>query len=668
MEHGTPHPRPAPPGADGDLYRGLFERIPVGIYRSTPDGRYLDANPALVRLTGWPSREALLSTSIHHIWVDPEERLRWQARMEKDGVVRDYEYRHRRHDGGVIWVRETAHAIRGESGAVVCYEGVVEDVTERRAAEDRQRFQAQILAGVRESVVANDREGRIFYWNDAAAEMFGWTAGEVFGRHIVETCPAPSVRPQAQEILEKIAAGERWAGEFLAQRKNGEVFPILLNVAPVYDAAGGLLGCVGVCSDLTRQKREEELQRFLAEAGSILSNSLEYEATLASVARMAVPALADWCFVDLVGDDGAIRRVATVHVDPARDALGQELARWPQCPFGPTLSARVIRSGETWFVEEVNDLTLQEMSAHAEHLRILRAMELGSGIAVPLIARGRTLGVLRFATSRGGRRYGPDDVRLTEELARRVALAVDNARLYQEAQAALAAREQVLHVVSHDLRNPLGAVVAHADLLLDEPDAAPEARREWAGVVRQAAGQMTRMIRDLLDAAMLESGRLSTHPAPCPPRALVRDAVQMLRPLAADKGQRLDWEVADGLPEVHADRERVLQVLSNLVGNAVRFTPPGGLVTVRARPGAGAVAFSVADTGPGIAEEDRVRVFEPFWRGRHAGPGGLGLGLAIARGLVEAHGGVLSVSAAPGGGSVFEFTLPAAAAQAGRAA
>jgi PAS domain S-box-containing protein len=667
MDHGIPELRPTPPPG-GEPYRDLIDRIPVGVYRTTPDGRFLDANAALVRLGGWPSREALLASTVDDVWVNPDERRRWQALMERDGVVRDFELLHRRHDGTVAWVRETARALRDEAGAVVCYDGVVEDVTERRMAEDRLRFQAQLLGGVRESLVANDLQGNIFYWNEAAAEMFGWTAAEVLGRSLVETCPAPAFRPMAAAILQGIERGERFAGEFQARRRNGEVFPILLNVAPMYDAEGRLTGCVGVCSDLSAQKREEEVQRFLAEAGSVLASSLEYEATLASVARMAVPALADWCFVDLVADDGNIRRVASAHVDPVRDELGRRLARWPQCPFGPTISARVIRSGQSWWTPEVPDASLAEMSAHTEHLRILRRMELRSGIAVPLVARGRTLGVLRFATSKGGRIYGPADVRLAEELARRVALAVDNARLYQEAQAAVEAREQVLRVVSHDLRNPLGAVVAHADMLLEDAEAPPEHRREWASITRRAAGQMTRMIRDLMDAAHLQSGRLSIEPAPCAVRPLVWEAVQMLRPLAAERGQRLEWEVADGLPEVHADRERVLQVLMNLVGNAARFTPADGEITISVRPLVGQVAFSVRDTGPGIAEEDRERVFEPFWRGRRAGRDGLGLGLAIARWLVEAHGGTVRADGAEGGGAVLEFTLPLAAAQAGRAA
>ena len=670
MDSGSPSSADAPLRPHGgELFRELFERIPVGVYRSVRStGRITEANPALVRIVRFPSREALLAAHVPALWVDPAERVRWQRLMEREGVVRDFEYLHRCGDGSAVWVRETARALRDDTGAVTGYEGIVEDVTERRAAEDRVRFQAELLASVREAVVATDTRGRITYWNESAAEAWGWEAAEVMGRFILDVAPAPDLLGRAADIHRMVLSGERWAGEFAGRRRDGRVFPILLNVAPLLDAAGRVAGTVGVCSDISAQKRAEEVARFLAEAGSILSSSLSYETILASLARMAVPTLADWCFVDVVDEDGAIRRVASAHVDPEKDALARELMRFPQCPHGPTVSARVIRSGQTWWMPEITDAALQQMSAHADHLRILRSLKLQAGIAVPLVARGRTLGVLRFALGEGARRYGPDDVRLAEELARRVALAIDNARLYQQAQQALAARERILRVVSHDLRSPLSAVVAHADMLLAAAEAPEEARGQWAEVIRGAAGQMTRMIGDLLESQQLESGQLSIKPAPAEPRALAAEAARMLQPGAAEHGLALALDVPDALPRVHADRERVLQVLANLVGNALRFTPAGGRVTLSARAEDGAVRFTVADTGPGIAEGEMDRLFEPFWRGARATKDGLGLGLSIARGLVEAHGGRIWAENRAEGGAAFHFTLPAASAESAAAA
>ncbi|HEX5725739.1 MAG TPA: ATP-binding protein [Longimicrobiaceae bacterium] len=530
---------------DDDSYRALFERIPVGIYRTTPDGRIVDANPALVQLAGFPSREAVLATPLDEIWAEPAERRRWQALMARDGTVRDFEFLHRRHDGSVIRVRETARAIRGPDGEVVAYEGMVEDVTQ--------------------------------------------------------------------------------------------------------------------------QKRAEEAQRFLAAAGSILASSLDDAATLADVARLAVPTLADWCLVDVLGDDGAYRRVATAHVDPERERAMREGMGCPPSASGTGITAQVIRTGRPWFSPEVSAADLDGLSPVPALQRLLRHLGIRSGIVVPLVAQGRTVGVIRLATA-GARRLGPDDLRLAEELGRLAALAVENARLYRQAQHAVQAREQVLRVVSHDLRNPLSAIVAHADMLQTEGAADPEHRRAWGRIIRSAADHMNRMIRDLIDVANLEAGRLSMEPEPCAARLLVAEAVAMLRPLASARSLHLSGDAADDLPRVLADRERVLQVLSNLVGNALRFSAPGGRIEVRAEAAAGEVRFTVTDTGPGVARDDAERIFEPFQRGRRAPRGdGLGLGLSIARRIVEAHRGRVWVESRPGGGSAFHFTLPAAAVD-GRAA
>ncbi|HEU0054216.1 MAG TPA: PAS domain S-box protein, partial [Longimicrobium sp.] len=390
------HPVPDPRG--DAFYRTLLERISVGVYRATTDGRLREGNDAILRLTGYPSLEAYLAVSCEDHWVDVAERRRWLELLERDGEVRDFEYLHRRADGSAFWARETARALHDAEGRVTGHAGIVEDVTERRAAEDRLRFQSELLEGLRESVSATDLDGNLTYWNDASEELFGWTAGEALGRSVLDVCVAESMREHARAIIAGVARGERYSGEFLARRRGGGDRPILLSVSPFRDASGRIAGSVGIASDLSAQKRAEEVQRFLAEAGTVLSSSLDVQTVLASVARMAVPTLADWCFVDMVHDDGSIRRVASAHTDPAKEALADTLRGMPYCPHGPTVSARVIRSGRTWWVAEIGDAQLDEMSAHPDHRRIHRELDLLSGIAVPLKARGRTLGVLRCAT------------------------------------------------------------------------------------------------------------------------------------------------------------------------------------------------------------------------------------------------------------------------------
>jgi signal transduction histidine kinase len=230
-----------------------------------------------------------------------------------------------------------------------------------------------------------------------------------------------------------------------------------------------------------------------------------------------------------------------------------------------------------------------------------------------------------------------------------------------EAEAAVRDRDQVLRVVSHDLKNPLHTIGMVAQLLVDMPLSDAERQRQLQ-IVRRTVDRMNRLVRDLLDGARVQSGHaISIVRAPVETAALISDVVDQFRDQARDNGQELDGEVAEGVQPVLADRDRLLQVFSNLIGNALKFTPEGGRVRIRAESeGEGLVRFSVADTGPGIPAESIPHLFEPFWQARERATLGTGLGLSIARGIVEAHGGRISVASTAGEGSTFVFTVPVA--------
>jgi signal transduction histidine kinase len=229
-------------------------------------------------------------------------------------------------------------------------------------------------------------------------------------------------------------------------------------------------------------------------------------------------------------------------------------------------------------------------------------------------------------------------------------------RMYDEARQAIDAREEVLKIVSHDLRNPLNTISMSAGLML-EVDVPQEQRIKQLAMIKRAGERMNRLIQDLLDVAKLEAGRLGIDPRPIDVAPLIGEALDMLRPIASEKSIRLDVVVADRLPTISADAGRVLQVLSNLVGNAVKFTPAGGRVTIRVEAVAGSVRFCVADTGPGIPPEQLPHIFGRFWQADRSDRRGIGLGLAIAKGIVEAHGGRISVESRVGEGTSFYFTL-----------
>jgi signal transduction histidine kinase len=315
---------------------------------------------------------------------------------------------------------------------------------------------------------------------------------------------------------------------------------------------------------------------------------------------------------------------------------------------------------EPVLVSPVTDDWQREMAADEEELELTRQLAPTSLMLVPLLARGNRLGVLVLASTRTDRYYQPSDVALARELGLIAAISIDNARLYRKAQEAVRARDEVLRIVSHDLRNPISTIQMGASLLLEDAPAdliaGPFGRTLRS--MRNATESAERMIRDLLDVARIEAGQLAIEPAPERIGPLLQEAVERHRYLAEDRGIELVCRAGDALPVVVADRHRVLQILGNLLGNALKFTPPGGRVEVGAAAAEQEVRCFVADTGPGIPEDQLPHVFDRFWQARRADRRGLGLGLAIVRGLVEAHGGRVWIESEPGRGSLVQFTLP----------
>lgn len=244
---------------------------------------------------------------------------------------------------------------------------------------------------------------------------------------------------------------------------------------------------------------------------------------------------------------------------------------------------------------------------------------------------------------------------ITNEIAR-----VQLARLYDDAREAADAREEVLKIVSHDLRNPLSTIGMAAELILETEDHTAQAR--GVNIIRRSSERMNRMVQDLLDVAKLETGRLGIEAEETSVGSLIDESVEMLGPLAAEKGITLSAVVASDLPVIYVDRGRILQVMSNLIGNAIKFTPDGGQITLHARQERDAVRFAVTDTGPGITPEQMQRIFGRFWQARPSDRRGLGLGLTIAKSIVEAHGGHIGADSRPGEGTEFWFTIPVASA------
>jgi len=410
--------------------------------------------------------------------------------------------------------------------------------------------------------------------------------------------------------------------------------------------------------DITEQKRIEGEQRFLAELGKVLSSNLDYEDTLTNVTRLIARALADFCVLYIVDEGGNLRRARTATGEASTSWFTDLAAGMPADPRPQHLVRQVIATKKPVLTELTPDM-MRSLAHDEEHLRALEQVKLRSLIGVPLLAGGTCFGALLFESST--RQYGAADLQLAEETGRRTALLIENARLHRAARAAIQARDDVLGIVAHDLRNPLATIQLEAKVL---QSAKGSELKQSVNLIERAARRMNRLIQDLLDVARVEQTALAAERTVVSVAYVVSDFAEAQRPLSSSRSLELKLELTSDLGEVFADRDRLLQVLENLLTNAEKVTKPGGRITVGAEPRDGEVLFWVADTGSGIEAEELPHLFEPFWRPRRSGSESVGLGLTIVKRIVEAHGGRVWAESRAGVGSTFYFTLPRGGARA----
>ena len=535
---------------------------------------------------------------------------------------------------------------------------------ERRAAELRAT-----LEGIPDAVLIGTREG-LSLANEAALALFG--VGSVEELNAAHASLVDRIRsrdpltgepvPLAEQPFARALAGERSVREVVGRHPaTGEERVIRIAAAPIVVEGSGV-GAVAVGSDVTEQRRAQDAQRILADASRALASSLEYEATVQAVARMAVPALADWCFVEMREADGSVRMVAAAHRDPALVELAFEVSRrYPIDPEAPYGTGRVLRTGEPELAPVIPEEVLDAVARDPAHADLLRRMRFRSSLSVPIAVRGRAEGVISLVSSDSGRLYGEDDLALAMEVARRAAVAIDNARLYEEARSANVAKAGFLATMSHELRTPLNAMLGYVDLLLmGIPEAVPPGAARHVERIRLASQHLLSIIEEILTFSRIEAGRETVEPEEVDLLALAGEVSAIIEPLAAEKG--LDFAVPERVepPVLVTDPRKLRQILVNLLGNAVKFTREGR-VAFEVEPDGGHVHLRVRDTGIGISPADLEVIFEPFrqvdsTKTRHAG--GTGLGLSVSRKLARLLGGDVTVESRMGEGSVFTISLP----------
>jgi PAS domain S-box-containing protein len=471
----------------------------------------------------------------------------------------------------------------------------------------------------------------------------------------------------------------------------GQPFPAALTVAVLRDAAGKPAGLRWLVRDITQFKkseaeRSELLVRervaraeadaarrlaFLAEASTLLSASLDSQTTLQSVARLSVPFLADWCLVYIIEEDGSARRVAVAQADPEKDELARALAAHSS-PSLPEWVSRVLSRGRSEIVPNVSIDVAASIERDEAQLRTSKEIAARTAIIVPLIARGRTLGAIALLSTQVERDFTEPDRILAEDLARRCAYAVDNARLYSEvilqrdkAEKASRVKDEFLAILSHELRNPLVPILGWARILKTRANGADEVLNEGIRSLERNARNIQRLVDDCLELVRTSTRHIRLELERVDLNSVVTASIEAVVPLAREKGLKVEVELSADPLWVVGDRTRLEQVVVNLLTNAVKYTPAGA-VEIRSERAGLQAQVRVRDSGIGIAADFIEKVFEPFRQATSAwltSDSGLGIGLSIAREIVSLHSGkIWAESSGLRRGSDFFVSLPLSAA------
>jgi PAS domain S-box-containing protein len=655
-----------------ERYAVTLSSIGDGVIATDAQGRITFLNPVAEALTGWPQTEAngrpiveifrIVNADSRQTVEDPVTRVLREGQivglanhtllLDRDGVERP--------------VDDSGAPIRDRDGNIVGVVMVFRDITDHAAAETLLARYQLLSENARDIILFFRADGRILEANNAALAAYGYTHAELLSMSIYDLRDPTTVQDVAEKLARASAEGILF--ETRHRRKDGSILVVEVNSrgAPL----GGEQILLSIVRDITRRKQNEERQQFLADAGKALASSLDYQTRLDAIAQLAVPRIADWCAIDIVGDDSSVSQLVVAHVDPAKVAWARELRqRFPPDPDAPQGVPNVIRTGQTEFIPEITDDMLRATVSNAQQLEIALMVGFTSVIIAPLTARDRTLGAITFVTAESGRRYDAADVALAEELARRAAIAIDNARLYAaeqqaraEAEAAVRLRDQFLSIAAHELKTPLTTLLGNAQLMLrraQRDSSLPERELRQLRMINEQSSRLHRMVLALLDISRLESGQLSIERAPLDLVALTHRVVEEIRP--ASDGRAIEIVGPAEPLLVAGDELRLEQVLQNLIQNALKYSPDGQPVVVWVERRSAHATVAVTDHGIGIPAAALPRLFGRFYRAPNAEAqqiGGMGVGLYVVKEIVTLHGGEIAVESAEGQGSTFTVLLP----------
>ncbi|MDB4915344.1 MAG: ATP-binding region ATPase domain protein [Gemmatimonadetes bacterium] len=540
------------------------------------------------------------------------------------------------------------------------------DVTaEKRAEQERIRSEARYQALVRANTMmiwSTDSAGMV---NDMPIwrEITGQTTAEHQGAGWVDAIHPDDRTAAADRWHDAVAQSKPYTAEYRLRQRDGSYRWFHAHAVPVLDG-DEVVEWVGVFDNIQDEHLQRERHAAVEEALSVLGTSLDYEWNLEAVSRLLVPTLADYCSVDIMDANGELRRVSSTHADAAKEEVLREL--WTKYPYLPDDAGApaVVRTGIASLNAQIDPADVVKYARTPDHGAMLSQLNPRSFLCVPMRSHGQVFGALSLVYSDSGRAHTQQEQGLVEQIAARAATAIENARLYADAQAASRAKSDFLATMSHELRTPLNAIAGYAELMLlgvrgpitDEQER--DLRR-----IRQNQQHLLEIITDILNFSRIEAGGARYDLQPCALAEVLERMEGVIEPQARSRSLRYVYVPPPAELIAMADREKVEQILINLLGNAVKFTPAGGEITLYADSDEGRIRIHVRDTGVGVPPAQLASIFEPFVQLEPAlkrTKEGTGLGLAISRQLARGMGGELRAASQPGQGSLFSLDLPRA--------
>lgn len=650
------------------LLAAIVESSDDAIISKSFDGYITSWNAGAERLYGYSAEEAIgkpvamLCTSQESAEIPS---ILDQVRRSKQ--LKHYETTRIRKDGSLAEVSVTVSPVKNASGQIVGASAIARDITDQKRLErerhaNEERLQMALQAGRMGTWDWDLRHDRL-QWSPGMEVIHGLAPGTFPGTF--EAFRA-GIHPDdrdglLQAIEETIRTGREYEHEYRLIWPDGSIHWVEARGRVIRDAAGQAIQMLGICMEVTDRKRTEHDLRFLADASRSLVTLKDSDATLRGVTQVAVPNYADWCAVYMARDDGHLEPQAVAHVNPEKVAMAQHLLQHVS-PDSTWLQGiqQAMRAGDTMLVEEITDELLRNVTSDEAHLQQIRSLGLKSFLCVPLAARRQILGVMLFASAESGRRYRQSDLSVAADLARRVAVAIENARLYEELQETARRKDEFLAMLAHELRNPLAPIRSGIDVLrLRGGD------DDIIHLMQEQVEHLARLVDDLLDVSRIMRGKVQLRTEDIELASMASRALDSARPFIESQGHQLNVSLPDSPIWVEGDAIRLAQVLTNLLHNAAKYTDRGGQIWFTLRQQDHEAVFSVRDTGIGIPKSLLPHVFDLFIqadRSLERSQGGLGIGLTLVRNLVELHGGSVIVNS-PGEnqGSEFIVRLPTVA-------